>query len=340
MQARRAICQVLAGAESGGLERHFIELCNALAERHQVTAIAHPLHAHALDGRVHFVPLDLSGGRFNPRLLLMLYRALRRAAPDIVHTHANKATAMLALLKPVLSLSFVATLHNHKSRLWMFRSCDAVIAVSQSLADGLPGRQVSVIPNGIAPPAPVDAARLAGVKAPLAGQPLVLAAGRLVRAKGFDLLLAAWQTVPAPLWIAGEGPQRSELEALIQDYRLQDRVTLLGQRDDIDVLMEAADLLVLPSRREGFPYVLLEALHHRLPVVATRVPGAVDVLPQPWLVPIGDTAALAAAVSRALSDPARLQTDFNTVWDRAGEELSLASMVQRTEAVYRKVLHG
>ena len=82
MQVRRAICQVLAGAESGGLERHFIELCNALAERHQVTAIAHPLHAHALDGRVHFVPLDLSGGRFNPRLLLMLYRALRRAAPE------------------------------------------------------------------------------------------------------------------------------------------------------------------------------------------------------------------------------------------------------------------
>ena len=155
MQVRRAICQVLAGAESGGLERHFIELCNALSEWHQVTAIAHPMHARALDRRVHFVPLDLAGGRFNPRLLLMLYRALRRAAPDIVHTHANKATAMLALLKPALSLSFVATLHNHKSRLWMFRSCDAVIAVSPSLADGLPGRQVSVIPNGIAPPAPV-----------------------------------------------------------------------------------------------------------------------------------------------------------------------------------------
>jgi glycosyltransferase involved in cell wall biosynthesis len=298
------------------------------------------MHAGALHGRVHFVPLDLSGGRFNPRLLLMLYRAVRSAAPDIVHSHANKATAMLALLKPLLSLSFVATLHNHKSRVWMFRSCDAVIAVSQSLADCLPGGNVSVIPNGIAPPAPVDAARLAAIKAPLAGQPLVLAAGRLVAAKGFDVLLAAWQAIPAQLWIAGEGPQRSRLEALIHDYRLQDRVRLLGQCDDIDVLMEAADLLVLPSRREGFPYVLLEALHHRLPVIATRVPGAVDVLPQAWLVAVEDAAALAGAVSRVLSDPSRLQADFAPLWDRTREELSLATMVQRTEAVYRKVLHG
>jgi glycosyltransferase involved in cell wall biosynthesis len=340
MRPRRAICQVLAGAESGGLERHFIELCNALSERHQVTAIAHPMHARALDGRVHFVPLDLSGARFNPRLLLMLYRAVRRAAPDIVHCHASKATAMLALLKPLLSLSFVATLHNRKSRVGMFRRCDAVIAVSQSLADCLPGRNVSVIPNGIAPPAPVDAARLAAIKAPLAGQPLVLAVGRLVQAKGFDVLLAAWRAVPAQLWIAGEGPQRSRLEALIHDYRLQDRVKLLGQRDDIDVLMEAADLLVLSSRREGFPYVLLEALHRCLPVIATEVPGAVDVLPQPWLVPIEDAAALAAAVSRALSDPARLQADFAALWHRAREDLSLATMVQGTEALYRKVLHG
>jgi len=331
---------VLAGAESGGLERHFVELCNALAGRHQVTAIAHPMHAGALDRRVQFVPLDLAGGRFNPLLLLRLYRAVRRAAPDLVHAHANKATAMLALLRPLLALSFVATLHNRKSRLWMFRRCDAVIAVSQSLADCLPARQVQVIPNGIAPPAPVDAARVAALRAPLAGGPLVLAAGRLVQAKGFDVLLNAWQGVAAQLWIAGDGPQRAKLESAIRSLGLQDRVRLLGQRDDIDLLMAAADLLVLPSRREGFPYVLLEALHRRLPVIATRVSGAVDVLPEPWLVAVEDPAALATAVNRALSGRERLQADFTGLWDRAGQEFSLATMVQRTEAVYRKVLRG
>ena len=222
----------------------------------------------------------------------------------------------------------------------MFRRCDAVITVSESLADCLPGRAVNVIPNGIAPPDPVDAARVAALKAPLAGQALVLAAGRLVEAKGFDLLLAAWQSVPAQLWIAGEGPQRGRLETLIRHYRLADRVSLLGQRDDIGVLMEAADLLVLPSRREGFPYVLLEALHHRLPVIATRVPGAADVLPASWLVAVDDPVALSGAVTRALSDPERLRADFEILWRDAGAELSLDAMVSRTEALYQRVLHG
>ncbi len=298
------------------------------------------MHAAALDSGVHFVPLDLSGGRFNPRLLLLLYRALRRAMPDIVHTHANKATAMVALLRPLLSLSFVGTLHNYKSRVAMFRRCDTVIAVSESLGACLPGCEVSVIPNGIAPLAPVSAARVAAVRTQLGGQPLALAVGRLVPAKGFDVLLHAWQDIAVPLWIAGEGPERAELETLIRTNRLQDRVRLLGHRDDIGVLMEAAALLVLPSRREGFPYVLLEALHHRLPVIATRVPGAVDLLPQSWLVAAEDAAALAGTVSRGLSDPARLRADFETLWRDAGQALSLHTMVRRTEALYQRVLGG
>lgn len=331
---------MLAGAESGGLERHFVDLCNALAERHQVTAIAHRMHAGALDGRVNFVPLDLSGGRFNPRLLLKLRGALRCAAPDLLHSHANKATAMLALLKPWLPMAFVATLHNSKSRAWMFRRCDAVIAVSESLSDCLPRRVVNVIPNGIAPPAPVSAARVAACRNALNGQPLVLAVGRLVQAKGFDVLLGAWQTIAAQLWIAGDGPQRGRLDTLIRRNRLQDRVRLLGQREDIDVLMQAADLLVLPSRREGFPYVLLEALQRRLPVIATRVPGAQDLLPASRLVEVGDAVALNAAVSRALSDLPRLRAEFEGPWRAAAEELTLDNMARQTEALYQRVLHG
>jgi glycosyltransferase involved in cell wall biosynthesis len=331
---------VLAGAESGGLERHFADLSNALAARHRVTAIAHPVHAAALDAGVHFVPLDLSGGRFDPRRLLELYRALRAAAPDIVHSHANKATAMVAVLKPLLSMAFVATLHNTKSRPWMFRGCDGVIVVSRALADCLPKSRVTVIPNGIAPARPVDRARVAAVQDRLAGSPLVLAVGRLVEAKGFDALLVAWRDVPAQLWIAGEGPQRQRLEERIRGAGIADRVRLLGHRDDVDVLMAAADLLVLPSRREGFPYVLLEALHRRLPVIATRVPGAVDVLPPTWLVEVDDTGALNTALKRALADPARLRADFEAVWQQAREELSLSAMLRHTESLYHQVLRG
>ncbi|MGD2075401.1 MAG: glycosyltransferase [Gammaproteobacteria bacterium] len=340
MAAPRTICQVLAGAESGGLERHFADLCNALAERHQVTAVAHPMHAAALGERVRFVPLELSGARFDPRLLARLHRVLRSAAPDIVHTHANKATTMVALMKPLLPACFVATLHNAKSRPWMFRGCDAVISVSRVLAERLPVRRVEVIPNGMAPPAPVDPARVAAVREMLGAAPLVLATGRLVHAKGFDVLLAAWRDVPAQLRIAGEGPQRERLARMIRSGRLEDRVRLVGHRDDVDVLMEAADLLVLPSRREGFPYVLLEALHHRLPIVATRVAGALDVLPSRWLVEAGAAAALGAAVNGALSDRASLRADFRGLWAEATEAFGLTTMVRRTESLYRRLLHG
>jgi glycosyltransferase involved in cell wall biosynthesis len=330
----------MAGAESGGLERHFVELCNALAERHDVTAVAHPMHAAAFSDQVRFFALDLAGSRFNPLLLRELYSILRGTLPDLVHTHANKATAMVGFLKPLLSLSFVATLHNHKSRVSMFRKCDAVIAVSQSLAACLPEREVTVIENGIAPPPAVAPGALAALRETLAHPPLTLAVGRLVEAKGFDLLLEAWQPVAGELWIAGEGPQRARLEALIRARGLDHRVRLLGHRDDVDLLMEAADLLVMPSRKEGFPYVLLEALHHSLPVVATRVPGAVDLLPEGWLVAVDDEAALTAVLERALSAPAQLQQDFAPVWRYAQQELSLRAMVERTEALYRKVLHA
>ena len=337
---KRAICQVLAGAERGGLERHFVDLCNALSERHQVTAIAHPMHAGALSAAVRFMPLDMAGSRFNPRLLLELFRALREAMPDLVHSHSNKATAMVALLKPLLSMSFVATLHNRKSQTSMFNRCDAVIAVSRSLTDSLPKGVVEVIPNGIAVPGAVNPARIDAVRAALHNMPLVLAVGRLVEAKGFDLLLGVWPDMPAQLWIAGEGPLRGSLLDSIERQGLADRVRLLGERDDIDVLMEAADLLVMPSRREGFPYVLVEAMYHRLPVIAARVPGAADLLPSGWLFDVDDGRALTRLLHTALAEPADIHRDFNPVWQQAQTECSLQTMVRRTEAVYRQVLRG
>ena len=340
MAAGIAICQVLAGAERGGLERHCADLCNALAERHTVTVIAHPVHAAAFAGRVRFVPLDLAAWRYHPARLWQLLGVLLRIKPDVVHSHASKATAMVALLRPRFSARFVATLHNAKSNAGMFRGCDAVIAVSRALCQTLPARRTWVIRNGIAAPAPVDQSDVAALREPLQGRALALAVGRLVEAKGFDLLLAAWRQLPAQLWIAGDGPQRGSLERTIDRYALRDRVRLLGHRDDVALLMRAANLLVLPSRREGFPYVLVEALHHRLAVVATRVPGAVDVLPEQWLVPAGDSTALRGICARALGDAPRLRADFAEPWARAAVELNLSAMVERTESVYRQVLDG
>jgi glycosyltransferase involved in cell wall biosynthesis len=110
----------------------------------------------------------------------------------------------------------------------------------------------------------------------------VLYAGRLVREKGlFELLEAMAHVVrqeECTLLIAGEGPSEGDLRRLIADLGLRDHVTLLGflGQEELEAVYAQADMLVLPSYREGFPTVLLEAMSHGLPLVTTPIRGAVD----------------------------------------------------------------
>jgi len=337
------LCQVLAGAESGGLERHFADLCGGLAERgHRVTAIAHARYADDLPPSVDFVPLDLARSRRNPRALFDLARAIRRVRPDIVHAQASKAAAMVAAVKPWLACPGVATVHNIKRRQRMLRRFERVIAVSGSVARSLQGLKVDVVHNGVDAPASVEASVVETLRNRFStdGRPLVLAVGRLVEAKGFDLLVDAWRGIDATLLIAGEGPLHDALAGRIAQAGLARRIHLLGHRDDVPALMTAADLVVMPSRHEGLPYVLLEALHLNRPVVAARVAGAADLLPPRWLVPVADERALSAAIQAALSDRERLLDDMAPVWKRAATAFTLDAMVSNTEAVYRRVLNG
>jgi len=110
----------------------------------------------------------------------------------------------------------------------------------------------------------------------------VLYAGRLVREKGlFELLEAMAQVVQQEecvLLIAGEGPSEGDLQRLTADLELRDHVTFLGflGQEELEAVYAQVDMLVLPSHREGFPTVLLEAMSHGLPLVTTPIRGAVD----------------------------------------------------------------
>lgn len=334
------ICQVLCGSGYGGLERHVLDLASGLAERgHEVTLVASPAYAELLAPGVRHEPLDLTGWRFSPVLLLQLLLVLGRVKPDIVHAQANKAAAMVALVAPWLSARTVATVHNLKQRTGAFRRFDGAIAVSRVVADQLQHDFVRVIHNGIRPQAVAPATDYtAAVLARPLRRPLALAVGRLVPAKGFDLLIEAWVGLDATLVIAGEGPEHARLEALIRDKALQGRVLLAGYRDDVSALLADADLVVISSRREGFPYAMVEALHARKIIVATRVPGANEVLPAGYVVDREDVQALTAGIRAALADLPRAKRDYAQAWRYAAEELTVASMVAHTEDFYRAVL--
>ncbi|MEV1176226.1 glycosyltransferase family 4 protein [Nonomuraea sp. NPDC049784] len=141
--------------------------------------------------------------------------------------------------------------------------------------------------------------------------PVVIAAGRLVPQKGFDLLIAAFAQVVRehPDWrlrIFGTGPRRSQLEGLVEQYGLGGHVELPGRTDRLDKELAAASVYALSSRFEGLPMVMIEAMTHALPVVAYDCPtGPRDVLTDGVdgvLVPPRDVDALAAALSRVIGD--------------------------------------
>ncbi len=324
------ICQFVASSGSGGLERHVVDLCNALSERHEVTLIAAESFRSQLHKHVAFAPFPARGWRRSPRHLWRLYRILRRAQPDVVHAQASKAAAMVRILKPLLGAQTVATIHNRKRSSRAFDGYDWVIGVSGDVARQISSTRTSVVFNGINPPLPAPSLRATG-------QPTALAVGRLVPAKGFDILLDAWRHVDAPLAIAGNGPELQGLQARIEEYGLSERVTMLGFRDDIPDLLRSAHLVVITSRREGFPYVLIEALHAQAVVLSTPVPGALDVLPGEAILSDPSPHAIAARINEVLADLPGLQDRFKPVWEFARRELTVSAMAAKTEAVYSQL---
>jgi glycosyltransferase involved in cell wall biosynthesis len=114
-------------------------------------------------------------------------------------------------------------------------------------------------------------------------------------------------TAPIAVWLAGDGPERAALLSRIAVSRLTESVHLLGSRPDVFALMRLADAVVLPSRHEGHPLALLEAMALGRPAIATAVGGVPEIIEHGrtgLLVPPDDAGALATAIERMRSDPA------------------------------------
>lgn len=323
----------MAGDEEGGLEKHVVELANGLQARgHAVTVIAHAKYQERL-AKVYFIAVDLSKSRRNIGVLYQLYKAIKVLNPDIIHVHGNKAAAMVSPLLPFLQLKSVATLHSRKKNTKMFKRFNAVIAVSPNAAEVLEHPHKHVVLNGIEPPV------LDG-NIPKHKPAVVLAVGRLVPVKGFDVLIEAWQGINnAELWIVGDGFEQEKLQGLITQFNLQNSVKLLGFRSDITELMQQASLYVMSSHYEGCPYTMIEALLCRVPMLSTAVGAMTMVLPSQYLCPAGDIQALHQLMAQALQNLETLQRDYQPVFEYAKKELVLEGMLKNVESVYQELLN-
>jgi glycosyltransferase involved in cell wall biosynthesis len=169
-----------------------------------------------------------------------------------------------------------------------------------------------VVPNGVAPAPTGASSGTPPDEVDLPEGPVVLGVGRLEQTKGFDLLVEAvahlGPETGATLVLAGAGSQRDRLERLGREHRLGPRLRLVGPTDEagVDGWMRRADVVVMPSRREAFGIVALEAWRAGTPLVATSLGGPASFVSDGvdgLLVDPVNVGALATAVGRVLADP-------------------------------------
>jgi glycosyltransferase involved in cell wall biosynthesis len=367
------------GTATGGTGEHVAMLARGGQERGLAVTVHGPAQAGRRffpgippaappgPAAVTFVPVEIADrprpGR-DAAAVLQLRRVLAGTRPEVVHAHGLRAGAVAALAlagagwRRHQRCALIVTVHNAPpagpagavyavlERI-VARRADAVTCVSGDLAARM--RRLGAADAGLAivpaPPARAPGREaVAAARSDLggAGRPVVLAVGRLAAQKGFGTLLAAaasWQDRdPRPmLALAGAGPLEAVLRAQADSGGI--RVRFLGERGDVPALLAAADVVVVPSRWEGQPLTVQEALRAGRPLVASRAGGIPGLTGEDAavLVPPGDAAALAAAVLAVLDHPGRAAALSEAARARAATLPSEAAAVDAALALYQRI---
>jgi glycosyltransferase involved in cell wall biosynthesis len=328
------ICLVLASWGEGGLERHVVELANGLSRYHQISVIVHPEMASRFNKDIRVFTLNFNRNRKNPFLLYELWSIFKNNKFDIIHAQAGKAAIIVAPLLSYLKTKSVVTVHGIKNNIKHFLAFDQIIAVSGQVARKFDkNAPVNVIWNGLDISIHTDIEHHVSNKIKVQA----IAVGRLDHVKGFDLLIDAWVGIDAVLLIVGEGKEREALFKKIRDLNLEQRIRLLGHRDDVEDLICQSDCLVISSRKEGGPYTLAEALLLETPVLATKVGMVEDFLPSEYICESNHIQSLNQLLAKYLNNRSIFDQDFNPMYKKAKDNLSFQGMLANTLAVYQKL---
>ncbi len=353
---------LVLGSSGGGIGRHVRSLAEGLAGRGVAVTVAAPettLGTFALTGvdGVRAAPVPI-GERPHPLHDLATIRRLRALADQaaVLHAHGLRAGALAVLACTGRATPVVVTLHNalvaSGPTAVIYRGLERIVArraaqvlvVSADLGTrmrdlGATSVQRALVP---APPRAAASARIdrGAVQAGLGvaeGEVLLVTVARLAEQKGLPTLMEAvaqLTDLPIRAVVAGDGPLQGELERDIAARALP--VRLLGRRDDIAELLAAADIVVVPSRWEGQPLIVQEALAAGAAIVATDAGGTGEVAGDAAvLVPAQDAVALAAAVRSLAGDPERRAALGERARSRAVGLSTDADALEQVIAVYR-----
>jgi len=345
------VLQVITSTARRGAEIFGVDLHEALRAR------GRPVRTVALTASPYPGGLDIPALGPRPRAMATL-RALRREAQRsrLVVAHGSDAVAATAIATIGTRSKFVYR-NIGDPRFWLstplrragmrffLRRASAVVALWPGSRDalrelGTADRKIRIIPTGVPASrfAPVDERRRTAARHHLGienGAVTVVYIGSLSGEKNVDAAITAVAGIPAMrLLVVGDGPDRSELEALAS-RAAPGRVQFTGSLEDPGQALAAADVLVLPSRTEGIPAVLIEAAFSEVPIVATAVGGVGEIVVDGEtgrLVPPGNPAALGSALTSTIS--------AGSAFGRAARERCLARFEMNVIAeAWDRLLH-
>ncbi|MEQ8208972.1 MAG: glycosyltransferase [Lacipirellulaceae bacterium] len=369
--------QIIESANAG-VARHTLDLCEGLAERgcdvHLIYSpvrtdrlfeqglariTAHPQVTSAecpIRRSVH--PSDYVAANYVRRY------AKKHGPFDVIHGHSSKAGAVGRLAAWRLKIPAIYTPHaigtmnpliSRKAR-WLIGTIERqlsrvpgrLIALSPEehhhlLGLGIKDCHIEVISNGIADtalPSKEEARNTLGLPA---DAPIVGFIGRLSKQKAVDVLVAGFaqvvsENVDARLAIIGTGELESQLREQAESLGVADRIDWLGHQDGF-ASMPAFDVFALPSRYEGLPYVLMEAVFAGLPIVASDLASSSLLLESGengWVVPSEDPASLAEAITKLLANPEQRKA-FGKASRLRAADFTIDKMVDKTLALYRQL---
>ena len=310
---------IINSFDGGGAERVVSELANHISSNHEIYLITVENKGvfYTLSEKTTLINLDVKNNK-NSLLnsyerISKTYKTLKKIRPNIVisfMTSTNIETTIVAkLLKLPIIIAERANPHSSARSKWHFLRkrtyplANLLVCQTESSQKFYESwiRNIRVIPNP-----------LKQITTPVQNEKknILLAVGRLGFEKGHDLLIRAFSKMNADNWtllIVGEGQERATLENLIATLSLDNRVTLFGRTEDVDEVYQKALLFVLPSRTEGFPNALCEAMAHGLPCISFDCDfGPRDIITHGKdgiLVPPEDVDALAAQIQLLIDSP-------------------------------------
>ena len=335
------ICQVLAGNEDGGLEKHTIELSKQLVNRgFDVTVIAHEDFKESFEN-IKFIPLDLSKSRNNFFILFKLYKILKKENFDIIHTQANKATSMVTKIKSFIKTKIVSTLHNYKKNLSAFEKSNFVITVSDNIGKNLKTKNKVTIYNGISfnydENLKIDLYSKYNIEK---DKFIICSVARLTKVKRFELILSAIKNLDLHLILVGSGEEENNLRNEVTRLNIENKVTFTGTlvNNEVKEIISSSSLFVMSSDNEGFPYTFVETMFCKTPFISTPVSDMEKLLGKKYITHFSDVNELSNKIEYVRNNYNEVLTDFQEKFDYAQNKFTIENMVNETISVYKKVL--